>query len=147
MPSDHTIYLVSCVAKKRASPALAKDLYVSEWFLRVRRYVEATGCRWFILSPKYGLVAPDQLLVPYEQDLKTMSVADRRTWARGIQVQMDHQLPNVEHIVVFAGQRYREFLLEYFRDRAATVEVPLEGLRIGEQLNWLGRHVAPESSP
>ncbi len=59
MSSDRTVYLVSCVGKKRTSPAPAKDLYVSEWFLRVRRCVEATSCRWFILSAKYGLVPPE----------------------------------------------------------------------------------------
>jgi len=58
MPSDQTAYLVSCVGKKRASPTLAKDLYGSEWFLRVRGFVESKGSPWFILSAKYGLVEP-----------------------------------------------------------------------------------------
>jgi hypothetical protein len=91
-------------------------------------------------------VAPDQVLAPYEQTLNTMGIASRRAWARGVQVEMDHQMPNAKHIVVFAGQRYREFLMEYFRSRGTTVEVPLEGLRIGEQLSWLGHHVAHEPS-
>lgn len=141
MSSNDTVYLVSCVGKKQAITMHAKDLYVSEWFLRARRYVEATGCRWFILSAKYGLVAPDQTLAPYEQTLNTMGIVDRRTWARHVQTQMDEQLPNTERIVVLAGIRYREFLLEYFHRRGIAVEIPLEGLGIGEQLSWLGRHL------
>lgn len=140
MPADHTIYLVSCVSKKRAAPSPAKDLYRSEWFLRARRYVEATGSPWFILSAKYGLVPPDQVLAPYEQTLNTMGVADRRAWARRVQAQMDHDLPHTQRIVVFAGQRYREYLMAYLHRRGFTVEIPLEGLGIGEQLSWFGRH-------
>jgi hypothetical protein len=146
MPDDSTVYLVSCVSKKRASPSLAKDLYLSDWFLKARRYVEATGCQWFILSAKYGLVHPDQRLEPYEQTLSTMSIADRRAWARHVHVQMEEHLPNVSQVVILAGQRYREFLMDYFQRRGMPVEIPLEGLRIGEQLQWLGRHDARQQS-
>jgi hypothetical protein len=74
--------IVSCVSLKRPEPALAKDLYISPWFRLARSYVEATGCPWFILSAKYGLVAPDQTLAPYQQTLNKMSVLERREWSR-----------------------------------------------------------------
>lgn len=144
MRNDQTVYLVSCVGKKRPSPSPARDLYISEWFLRVRRYVEATGCAWFILSAKYGLVAPEQTLAPYDETLNTMGIADRQAWARRVRAQMDQRLPSADRLVVFAGRRYREFLMDDLRRRSAIVEVPLAGLRIGEQLSWLGRHSAPE---
>ena len=143
MRSDQTFYLISCVRKKRPAPALAKDLYLSEWFLRARGFVEATGHPWFILSAKYGLVAPDQLLAPYEETLNRTGIAGRRAWARGVEAQMDEQLPDFYRVVVLAGQRYREFLMDYL-SRRWVVEVPLEGLRIGEQLSWLGRQMAHE---
>ena len=133
------LYLVSCVARKGASSTRAKDLYVSEWFRRARAYAEATAAPWFILSAKHGLVSPDELLEPYEVTLNTMGIGERRAWAARVQHQMDQRLPQVERIVVLAGQRYREFLMEYLRRRGPTVEVPLEGLRIGEQLDWFGQ--------
>jgi uncharacterized protein DUF6884 len=134
------VYLVSCVAAKRTYATRAKDLYVSEWFRRARDYVEAIGGPWFVLSAKYGLVAPDEVLEPYEQTLNTMSIAERRAWAARVQHQMDERLRQVDRIAVLAGQRYREFLMDYLRRRAPIVEVPLEGLRIGEQLSWFGHH-------
>jgi hypothetical protein len=36
--------------------------------------------------------------------------------------------------------------MDYLRRRTPTIEVPLEGLRIGEQLSWFARarqHVSP----
>lgn len=133
------VYLISCASTKHATPAPARDLYVSELFRRARAYVETIGCLWFILSAKYGLVDPNEVIAPYEQTLNTMGVAERRKWAEKIQAQMDRRLPGAERIVVIAGKRYREFLMPYLHRRATKVEVPLEGLRIGEQLNWLGQ--------
>ena len=135
-----TVYLVSCVGKKLASESQARDLYISEWFIRVRRYVEKIRGPWFILSAKYGLVTPDTRLPPYNETLNNIPIAARRAWAARVQAQLTVSLPPVDRIVIFAGHRYREFLMDYLKERAARIEVPLEGLRIGEQLSWLGTH-------
>jgi hypothetical protein len=42
LSSASTVYLVSCVKRKRAIPTQAKELYVSDWFVKARRYVEAS---------------------------------------------------------------------------------------------------------
>jgi hypothetical protein len=133
------IYLVSCVGKKRAEATQAKDLYASEWFFRARAFVERTGSPWFILSAKFGLVAPDQTIQPYEQTLNTMRRAERQAWAEQVQQQMERALPAGGRCVVFAGQRYREFLMDYLTQRYTT-DVPMEGLAIGKQLRWLGSY-------
>ena len=133
-----TVCLVSCVGLKRATSAAAKDLYQSDWFIKARSYVEGFGSDWFILSAKHGLVQPDDLIAPYEQTLNTMGVSARRDWARLVERQMDEHMPDAARIVVLAGQRYREFLMDYLRRRAEAVQVPMEGLQIGRQLQWLG---------
>jgi hypothetical protein len=139
-----TVYLVSCVGKKQSRKARAKDLYTSDWFLKARRYVEATGCPWFILSAEFGLVDPDQLLEPYEKTLNAMPIADRRRWAHKVISQMSDRMRDAATVVFLAGQRYREGLSDHLRANGITVEVPMEGLRIGEQLAWLNEHTANE---
>jgi len=128
---------VSCVGKKcdRAMPA--KDLYVSEWFLKARDYVERHADVWFILSARFGLVKPEQIIEPYEQTLNSMSIGERRAWAHQVRAQMEAQLPVQGRCVVLAGSRYREFLMEYLSSRFTT-EIPMERLAIGKQLQWLG---------
>jgi hypothetical protein len=44
-------------------------------------------------------------------------------------------------VVVFAGVRYREHLIDYLRQRAPVIEIPMERLGIGRQLQWLRRQV------
>jgi hypothetical protein len=53
---------------------------------------------------------------------------------------MDERMPEASRIVVLAGQRYREFLMDYLVGRAARVHVPMAGMRNGQQLSWLGKH-------
>tara|TARA_R110002110_G_scaffold85816_4_gene223683 strand:- start:8266 stop:8991 length:726 start_codon:yes stop_codon:yes gene_type:complete len=138
---ERSIYLVSCVSKKLHERAPAKDLYISDWFRKARRYVEATGCPWFILSAEHGLVAPDQPLYPYETTLNTMPIAERRRWAESVDAQLLRLAPNAKHVKFLAGARYREFLQLHLQTRGIGTDVPMRGLRIGEQLAWLSREI------
>lgn len=134
-----SIYLVSCVAQKQSRRAPARDLYISPWFRKARTYVESTGQPWFVLSAEHGLVSPDQVVSPYDLTLNTMAVAARRQWANRVLTQLAPHLDGVGSVVFLAGHRYREFLEPSVRGRGLVVSVPMEGLRIGEQLRWLTR--------
>lgn len=136
---NHTteFYLVSCVAGKQSHAVPAKDLYLSEWFQRARSYVERAGKPWFILSAQHVLLDPNIIVEPYEQTLNTMDVRSRREWAQRTQAQMETLLPAASRCVVLAGTRYREFLMPYLMSRFET-SVPMQGLAIGKQLQWLG---------
>ena len=75
--------LVSCVGKKLPHSAQANALYTSDWFRKTRSFVDAKGWPWFILSAKYGIVAPEQVIEPYEKTLNTMRVASGATGPTG----------------------------------------------------------------
>src|SRR5690606_27502820 len=113
------------------------DLYVSDWFSKARRYVESKGAPWFVLSARYGLVAPEDVIEPYELTLNTMGVADRRRWADRVLAQLPEKVPDPKRIVMLAGMRYRELLEPRLRAMGIDVQVPMKGLRIGEQLSWM----------
>ena len=133
--------LVSCVKTKQSHQAPARDLYISDWFAKVRKLVEAQGWPWFILSAKHGLVRPDKEIARYEKRLLTMRVAERRAWASDVMQALECHLGGVRTVVVFAGQPYREFLVPEMRERGVQVEVPMERLKFGEQLAWLNDRI------
>ena len=141
------IALVSCVKTKRGAPHPAKDLYTSPLFLGLRRYAETHADRWFILSAKHGLLDPDQVIEPYEATLNTMGVRERRQWAENVKSQLVEVLPPDAEVIVLAGERYRKDLLPFLRRRGHRVTVPLEGVRFGKQLQYLGTIVSPEPTP
>lgn len=134
-----SIFLVSCVGKKRNKPCPAKDLYISDWFQKARGLVERLGVRWFILSAEHGLVEPEQVLTPYEKTLNAMGVNERRAWASDLLAKLTTL--STPSFTFLAGQRYREFLIGPLQECGYKIQVPMEGLRIGEQLGWLQQQV------
>lgn len=134
-----TMFLVSCVKTKQSSKAPAKDLYASDWFSKARTVVESKGAPWFILSAKYGLVSPKDIIAPYELTLNKMPVADRRRWAEEVLGKIGRMATKPKRIVMFAGARYREFLQPGLEAMGIEVDVPMVGLAFGEQLSWLGQ--------
>ncbi|MGA9990834.1 MAG: DUF6884 domain-containing protein [Thiobacillaceae bacterium] len=137
---SRTVFLVSCVATKGSSECAARDLYRSVWFKKARNHVESTGCKWFILSAKYGLVHPDQFIEPYDQTLNTMSVEARRDWANRVIEQIDANLPPAGNFILLAGARYRDHLQPLLEHSGAKVTVPMLGLTQGRQLHWFDTH-------
>lgn len=129
--------LVSCVKSKRSSAAAAKDLYISDWFIKARRVVEMEGWKWFVLSAKHGLLDPEEEVAPYEKTLNTMGAEERRFWASEVWKALEPHLAGVRSVVFFAGKKYREHLEPRLRDRGIEVRVPMERLRNGEQRAWL----------
>jgi hypothetical protein len=104
----------------------------------MRRFAENNGDAWFILSAEYGLLAPESLVDPYERTLRQMSPADRSAWAARVNGQIDQHVPNDAAVAILAGAHYRALIEPFLRKRGNSVHVPMEGMRIGEQLRWLG---------
>lgn len=134
--SNRTIVLISCVGKKLSSPAPAKKLYRSQWFLKARQHVEAQKSDWYILSALYGLVHRDTEIEPYEKTLNTMPSVERRVWAAQTFDQILRVLPDGGTVQIYAGDRYREYLVPLLQSAGYVIKIPLQGLGIGQQLQW-----------
>jgi hypothetical protein len=140
--SMNTIVLISCVNKKLPHKARARDLYISPLFQMNLNYAQQfLPQEVFVLSAKYGLVRLDEEIEPYDVTLNKMSARKRRNWAARVvsQLQEHCDLEN-DHFVILAGQKYRQYLLPYLN----SYEVPLAGLPIGKQLQFLKEKTARE---
>jgi hypothetical protein len=137
---NDSVVLVSCVKSKPPHPAPARSLYTSTWFRKTRDIVEGSGARWFVLSSLYGLVAPDAEIAPYDYTLNSVGIPERRQWAKNVLDKLLAELAGGKRVVMFAGKRYREFLLEPLERRGIKVDIPMERLTRGEQLAWLSEH-------
>jgi hypothetical protein len=154
------VVLIGCTKTKRAERSAGRDLYdPSDLFRRRRSYAEATGLPWGIVSARYGLVEPTQVVDPYE-----MTIAQRRTaehggtkhWARSV-IRGAFRLAGMhatardargfayfpEHLVieVHAGIDYVRALEEVAGDYRSGVTIlhPVAGMQIGQQKAHYGR--------
>ncbi len=132
-----TIVLISCVSKKLAHRAPAADLYISPLFRMNLAYAwKLQPDAIYILSTKYGLLEPDEVVEPYDVTLNSMRAVEVKAWAKTVLEQLQAKTDLKQDKFVFlAGEKYRKYLLP----RLAHYAIPLKGMRIGEQLQYLKR--------
>lgn len=133
------IGLVSCVKTKQDEPTTPKDLYTSPYFEKMRSYAEQYHDEWWILSAKHGLIDPDSdPIEPYDETLSDARVATKREWAERVAEQLDEQgiLSKEVKLVFHAGKDYYGELLPLIEDARVAIEIPTEGLAIGEKQAW-----------
>jgi len=137
--TEADLVLIGCVAQKQSHPAPARDLYTSSLWKKRRRYAESTGKPWMILSAEHGLVAPDEVIAPYDRYLESQPRDYREQWSRStansvIRVCRSTGATTVE---IHAGSAYIDHGLEAELKRSGIqVLRPLKHLRRGEQLAW-----------
>jgi hypothetical protein len=134
-----TIVLIACGSKKLNHRAKAEDLYVSRLFCQSLAYARTLRpAAIFILSAKHGLVQLEDQISPYNVALNAKARATTRAWSERVFRQLQSRTDVMrDHFVFLAGDRYRQDLLPRLR----SVEVPMEGLGIGEQLQFLKSHL------
>jgi hypothetical protein len=129
------IVLISCTSQKLPHRAFAKEIYISTLFklnLKYANRLEPDSI--YILSANHGLLSLEQEIDPYEQTLNNMRPDEIKEWASRVL----HQLNKVSSLeetefIFLAGDKYRKYLLPHIK----SAQVPLKGLRIGEQLQKL----------
>ena len=90
MPHARTadVILVGCVRTKRAAACAAAELFASPLFEGRRRYAVTQGLPWYILSAKFGLLAPEDVIGPYDVYLADQSPAYRKVWGEFVAAQL-----------------------------------------------------------
>ena len=142
-PHQRRIGLIGCVSQKRAVRSRAEDLYTSTLFQGRRRFVTHSCHDWFILSAKHGLVHRSTMLEPYDVALTGQSRSTKRHWAGNVLAQIERDIRNLDKVnfEIHAGADYFNFgLVDGLVRLGATVEIPTQGLRQGEQLHYYKRH-------
>jgi hypothetical protein len=130
--------LLGCVKMKDKVPRAAKDLYISPLFRGRRRYAEASGKPWWIVSAEYGLLAPEEVVAPYDTLIGSRPLAERRQIANQVADRLAEELGPLSGklLELHAGIEYADAIGPELRRRGAQLVRPLEGLSFGRQLAW-----------
>lgn len=110
-PTSSTAASVILVAGGRAQlsePAAARDLYVSPLFARRRARAEASGAPWFIVSGRWGLLDPGDVLAPYSFSLAQQPVSYQRAWGRFVaeQLSLVSSVGRGDVVEIYSGAAY-----------------------------------------
>jgi len=112
------LILTSCTKNKLgyddSQRSEAKEMYQGTLFKKVKIYAEAMNFDYRIISAEYGLLFPTDQINGYNKRLKT--TADVNNIRLNVEEKLIDQIAPYDTIVVIAGEKYREVLLNLFSD-------------------------------
>jgi hypothetical protein len=135
------LILIGCGKTKANEACGARDLYTGSLFSARRAYAERTGCPWWIVSAKHGLVAPDDWLSPYDMTIADLKPVDRAAWALAVVASILDNLGDdteLRRVVVelHMGAAYADPLMGVILAVGMTHSWPVQSMGIGEQRAW-----------
>lgn len=121
------VVLISCCSQKNDIVGTPEEVYCSPLFKLSMKYARLLNPdKILILSAKYGVVSLSDTIQPYNQTLTKMCAVDIDWWYAKVMSQLDKS----DHYIVLAGKAY-------YKGLNLDMELPLEGLGIGQRLKRL----------
>ncbi len=136
------VALIQCTSRKKAYQCPARELYSeSPRFRLAYDLAKLTADEIYILSARYGLVAEDTMIEPYDETLNHKNVRERHAWGSRVVTELQ-KIADLEkdEFIVIAGKNYRDNLLPHL----VLHWVPLKGKRQGEWIPELKRLIMLE---
>jgi len=135
------IAIISCTKLKQDYPCDVKTMYQkSDLFSKIVKYIEGQDyTAWYVISAKHGLLSSEQIIEPYDITLNNMKARERKRWAESTANQIVEL--GVHTIDIYAGQKYREYLIPLLEEHNIVCHVPMMGLGIGQQLKFLKERI------
>lgn len=138
------IAVVGCSRRKQERTAPAKEICSpSPLFRAYCQWAQQNTHQWYILSGKYGLVPPEQILEPYDQPL-VQSLRDP-DFCQGWFDQIQQHIPQVCIVIALMSDQYADLLEkalvtlrgeEWVRNHYVK---PLQGLKKEERFLYLSQ--------
>lgn len=131
------IALISCSKQKQNHLCMACEMYApSSLFSKQFEYAKSSCDKVFILSAKYGLIAEDTIIEPYDVTLNDFSASEKSAWAVKVILELK-QKTDIQNdtFYFFAGKNYYSGLIQ----NLPNYRLPLHGLAIGERLSKLDK--------
>jgi len=110
------LVILGCSKRKLTHAARARDLYQGALFKAGLAYATRAGADVAILSAKYGVLHPDDLVEPYDLQM-TIPLARQYAQQPAAQAELKDLVREYERIWVVAGKAYRILLNEVWDDR------------------------------
>lgn len=139
------IVLISCCSKKQQTdiPVKAKDLYISPLFSKAWIYAKdiIKADAVFILSAKYHLLEPDDIISYYNETLtKGKTAKELKQWSEIVKDQLCKKGVdlNKDDIYILAGSKYYKYLIH---GKHQNIKCLYEGMRIGQILCFLNNEI------
>ena len=119
------IGLLPCGRLKRDTPIAARRLYIGQLFRKQMEWIERNCSIWYIISAKYGVVLPEQVIRPYNLQLTMIDHQARINWGCGVRGVLCQWHPHACFLSVM-GKTYHQAIFNDSKGPPIRVVDPFE---------------------
>jgi hypothetical protein len=124
-PSGRVV-LIGSSSGMATAPGPAAELFDSPGFVAARERAVRSGDRWFVLSARHGLLDPDAVVGPFDDQLGDRSLGYRLAWGEWVAAQLaDRMWLSGVVAEVHGGVDFAQPLRQPLGRRGAGVELAL----------------------
>lgn len=129
------VSFVACCKLKSSKKTSAEKMYISSLFKLSLKYAKEHSDIVFILSAKYGLLALDDIIDPYNETLNTKTDDEIKEWSKKIIKSIKKLKLEKSEFLYLCGSNYKKYL-----ENELPGNDPMKGLSLGFRLQWLKKH-------
>ncbi len=119
MKENRVLIIAGCSQKKLTHPAPAINLNQGQLFRSIKKVARQNYFDLKILSGKYGLLDPNEVIHPYNQEIRTK--ADIKRIQDLIKGKIDYIWRNYDLIITIMGRKYQQVMKPYFDNKFHVV--------------------------
>jgi hypothetical protein len=120
------VVLVGSSGETATTPRPAAELFESPGFVAARERAARSGHRWFVVSARHGLLDPDDVVGPFDDQLGDRSLGYRVAWGEWVAAQLAERMWLSGVVVeVHGGVDFAQPLRQPLGRRGAGVELAL----------------------
>ena len=135
------VAIITCGADKQNKKCKAKDMYKGSLFVASRKYVESVyGSNYCILSAKYNLLHPDDVIEPYDMFLGKFKKEEKQKWWNKTAQMLLEEYPENTEYEFFCGKDYIEGVLPILDEAGRKYNCYLNDLGMGYKIQWYQQH-------
>lgn len=125
VPSGRVV-LIGSSGGVATAPCPAAELFTSPGFVAARDLAIGAGERWFVLSARHGLLDPDDVVGPFENQLGDRPLGYRKAWGEWVAAQLaDRMWLSGLVVEVHGGVDFAQPLRQPLGRRGAGVELAM----------------------
>ena len=134
------VAVINCGSAKQHKKCKAQDLYIGSLFLASQEFCKSKYDQYCILSAKYHVLLPDDIVEPYDMFLTKFSKKDKEEWSRITAEQLLTKFPEDTEFDFYVSQSYLTYVLPYLDKAKRVYNTYLNDLGMGYKIQWFQQH-------
>lgn len=136
----NSVAVISCGRRKNNFRTQAKNLYTGNLFIAARKFCECNYSDWIILSAKYGVLFPEQMVEPYDLFIDDFTEDEKINWSNTVANKIMKMFDSNKTIDFYTSKNYQKYVIPILTRGGYSTTENLNNLRVALKTKWFLEH-------